>query len=53
LYELAVKWQLIVDEEAVGVVYVSLTGVKPGNSRGKDFSTFNPYYFRYVKLVAP
>ena len=42
LPELAVKWQLIVEEEAVGVDYVSVTGIKPGNSRGKDLLTFNP-----------
>ena len=33
--------------------YVSLTGVEAGNPRGKDFSTLNPCYFRFVKLIAP
>ena len=31
------KWQLIVEEEVVGVDYVSLTGTKPGLARDRDF----------------
>jgi hypothetical protein len=50
---LAVKWQLIVEEEVNGVDYVSLTGTKPGNARGMDFQSLSPCYFRFVKLVAP
>jgi hypothetical protein len=50
---LAVKWQLIVEEEVNGVDYVSLTGTKPGIARGRDFTALNPCYYRFVKLVAP
>ena len=51
--EQAVKLQLVVEEEAVGVDYVSLTGAKPGNSRGKEFSALNPCCFTFLELVAP
>jgi hypothetical protein len=50
---LAVKWQLIVEEEVNGVDFVSLTGTKPGIARGRDFPALSPCYFRFVKLVAP
>jgi hypothetical protein len=50
---LAMKWQLIMNEEAVGVAYVSLASTKPGLKRGKDFTTLSPCYFRFVGLVAP
>ena len=39
---LAMKWQLIVEEEVVGVDYVSLTGKKPGLARGRDFAALSP-----------
>ena len=39
-------------EEVVGVDYISLTGVKSKRSRDKNFTTLNPCYFRFVKLVA-
>jgi hypothetical protein len=50
---LAVKWQLIVEEEVNRADYVSLTGTKPGMVRGRDFPALPPCYFRFVKLVAP
>ena len=31
-----VKWQLIVEEEVVGVYFVSLTSTQPGRTRGRD-----------------
>ena len=39
---LAVKWQLNVEEEVVGVDYVSSTGTKPGFARGRDFASLFP-----------
>ena len=50
---LAIKWQLIVEEEVVGVKNVSLTGTQPGLVRGRDFTSFSSCYFRFVKLVTP
>ena len=47
------KWQLTVEEEVVGVDYVSLTGTQLGLARGRDFAILSPCYFSFVKLVAP
>ena len=33
--------------------YVSLTGTKPGLTRGRDFTSLSLCYFCFVKLVAP
>ena len=48
-----IQEQLIVEEESVGVDYVSLTGTKPENTKCKDFATLPPCYFRFVRPVAP
>ena len=50
---LIVKWQLIVEEEVVGVDYVSLTGTKQRLTTGRDFTSLPPCYFRFVKIIAP
>ena len=50
---LAMKWQLIAEEEVAGVDCVSLTGTEPGLARGGDFSSLSSCYVPFVKLVAP
>ena len=42
---LAMKWQLIVEEEVVGVDYISLTGTTLGLARGRDCASRPPCYF--------
>ena len=50
---LAMKWQLIVEEEVVGVDDISLTGAKPGLTRGMDFLSLIPCYSRLLNLLLP
>ena len=48
--ELTAKWRDIVKEECEQDNYVSLTGTRPGNIRGKVFDAIRPCYFRFLRL---
>ena len=50
---LVVEWQLTVEEQGVGMNYISLTGTTLGLTRGRDFTPQYSCYFRFVKLVTP